>query len=38
MKKAFIPDLSEKISAPLQAITSPQRVALLLAIGNGILV
>jgi DNA-binding transcriptional ArsR family regulator len=35
MKKASIPDLSEKISAPLQAIASPQRVALLLAIGQG---
>ncbi len=35
MKKSSIPDLSEKIAAPLQAIASPQRIALLLAIGKG---
>ena len=35
MKKSSIPDLSEKLAAPLQAIASPQRIALLLAIGKG---
>lgn len=35
MKKLSIPDLSEKLAAPLQAIASPQRIAILLAIGKG---
>ena len=35
MKKTSIPDLSEKLAAPLQAIASPQRIAILLAIGKG---
>jgi ArsR family transcriptional regulator len=35
MKKPSIPDLSEKIAAPLNAIASPQRIAILLAIGKG---
>ncbi len=35
MKKQSIPQLSEQIAAPLQAIASPQRVAILLAIGRG---
>ena len=35
MKKTTIPDLSEKLAAPLQAIASPQRIAILLAIGKG---
>ncbi|NWF64029.1 MAG: winged helix-turn-helix transcriptional regulator [Chloroflexi bacterium] len=35
MKNPSIPDLSEKLAAPLQSIASPQRIALLLAIGKG---
>ena len=35
MKKPSIPQISEQIAAPLQAIASPQRVAILLAIGRG---
>ena len=35
MKKTSIPNLSEKLAAPLQAIASPQRIAILLAIGKG---
>jgi DNA-binding transcriptional ArsR family regulator len=35
MKKPSIPEISEKISAPLSAIASPQRIAILLAIGTG---
>ena len=35
MKNLTISDLSEKIAAPLNAIASPQRIAILLAIGNG---
>lgn len=35
MKKTSIPVLSEKLAAPLQAIASPQRIAILLAIGKG---
>jgi ArsR family transcriptional regulator len=35
MKKPSIPDLSEKIAVPLTAISSPQRIAILLAIGTG---
>ena len=35
MKKLSIPDLSEKLAVPLQIIASPQRIAILLAIGRG---
>lgn len=35
MRKTSIIQVSEKISEPLQAIASPQRVAILLAIGQG---
>lgn len=35
MKKSPIPDLSKKLAAPLSAIASPQRIAILLAIGKG---
>lgn len=35
MKKQSISQLSEQIAAPLQAIASPQRVAILLSIGRG---
>jgi ArsR family transcriptional regulator len=35
MKKPSIPSLSEKLAAPLSAIASPQRIAILLAIGKG---
>jgi ArsR family transcriptional regulator len=35
MKKQTIPQLSAKISAPIEAIASSQRVAILLAIGQG---
>lgn len=35
MKKPSIPVLSEKLAAPLTAIASPQRIAILLAIGKG---
>jgi len=35
MKKASIPELSEKLAAPLQALASPQRIAILLVIGKG---
>lgn len=35
MKKETLPQLSEKLAAPLQAIASPQRIAILLAIGKG---
>lgn len=35
MKKRTIPDLSKKLAAPLNAIASPQRIAILLAIGTG---
>lgn len=35
MKKPTIPLLSEQISSPIEAIASPQRVAILLAIGKG---
>ncbi len=35
MKKHPLIELSEKISAPLTAIASPQRIAILLAIGTG---
>lgn len=35
MKKQPIVQISEKVAEPLQAIASPQRIAILLAIGNG---
>jgi len=35
MNKQTIPDISEQIAAPLAAISSPARVAILLAIGTG---
>jgi ArsR family transcriptional regulator len=35
MKHQTIPQLSEPIAAPIEAIASPQRVAILLAIGQG---
>jgi ArsR family transcriptional regulator len=35
MKKQTIPQLSEKIATPVEAIASPQRIAILLAIGQG---
>ena len=35
MKKPSIPDLSERLAVPLTAIASPQRIAILLAIGTG---
>ena len=35
MKKQTIPQISEKIAEPLQAIASAQRIAILLAIGHG---
>ena len=35
MKKQSILQISEKVAGPLQAIASPQRIAILLAIGNG---
>jgi len=35
MNEPTIPQLSEQIAAPIEAIASPQRVAILLAIGQG---
>ena len=35
MKKLTIPQISEQIAAPIAAIASPQRIAILLAIGQG---
>ncbi len=35
MKKQSIPQIAERISPLLSAIASPQRIAILLAIGNG---
>lgn len=35
MKKSPIPKIAEQISSPLAAIGSPQRIAILLAIGTG---
>ena len=35
MKNQTIPEISEKIAVPLDAIASPQRVAILLTIGKG---
>ncbi len=35
MKKQSLPQISEQIAAPLAAIASPQRIAILLLIGKG---
>jgi ArsR family transcriptional regulator len=35
MKNPSIPQISEQLAAPLTSIASPQRIAILLAIGNG---
>jgi ArsR family transcriptional regulator len=35
MKKLSISQVSEQIAIPIEAITSPQRIAILLAIGQG---
>jgi ArsR family transcriptional regulator len=35
MKKQSLPEIAEQIAAPLEIIASPQRVAILLAIGHG---
>jgi ArsR family transcriptional regulator len=35
MKKLTIPQISEQIALPIEAIASPQRIAILLAIGQG---
>jgi ArsR family transcriptional regulator len=35
MKKQTLLQISEQIAAPLQAIASPQRIAILMAIGTG---
>jgi DNA-binding transcriptional ArsR family regulator len=35
MKKQTIPQISEQIASPIEAIASPQRIAILLAIGYG---
>ncbi|MGZ9166428.1 MAG: ArsR/SmtB family transcription factor [Anaerolineales bacterium] len=35
MKKQSIPQLAEQIAGPVEAIASAQRIALLLALGNG---
>lgn len=35
MRKPTIPSLSEKLAPPLAALASPQRIAILLAIGTG---
>ena len=35
MKNQPIPQISEQIAAPLEALASPQRIAILLAIGKG---
>jgi DNA-binding transcriptional ArsR family regulator len=35
MRKQTISQISEQIAAPLEAIASPQRIAILLAIGKG---
>ncbi len=34
-KQPSLPQISEQIAAPLEAIASPQRIAILLAIGTG---
>ena len=35
MKKQSIPQISKQIAVPLEAIASPQRIAILIAIGTG---
>ena len=35
MKKTTISHISEQIAAPIEAIASPQRIAIMLAIGSG---
>jgi ArsR family transcriptional regulator len=35
MEKQPIPEISQQIAAPLEALASPQRIAILLAIGHG---
>jgi ArsR family transcriptional regulator len=35
MKKQPIPEISQQIAIPLEALASPQRIAILLAIGHG---
>jgi ArsR family transcriptional regulator len=35
MKKLTIPQISDQIASPLEAIASPQRIAILLALGQG---
>ena len=35
MKKLTIPQISKKIAVPIEAIAAPQRIAILLAIGQG---
>lgn len=35
IKNKTIPQISEQLAAPLEAIASPQRIAILLAIGQG---
>lgn len=35
MKKQTIPEISKQIAVPLEAIASPQRIAILLTIGKG---
>jgi ArsR family transcriptional regulator len=35
MEKHSLPQISEQIAVPLEAIASPQRIAILLAIGSG---
>ncbi len=35
MKKLSIPQISDQIASPLEAIASPQRIAILLALGQG---
>lgn len=35
MKKQSLPQIAEQIAAPLEVIASPQRIAILLAIGQG---
>ena len=35
MKKQTLPQVAEQIASPLEAIASPERVAILLAIGKG---
>jgi DNA-binding transcriptional ArsR family regulator len=35
MKNRTIPQISEQVASPIEAIASPQRIAILLAIGQG---